>query len=183
VASGCRILWFESFHQVTNRQIIMKTHKMHIDATRARAIAIAFLLLASPLLAFATLGASLDSVQDDQVHFKANIRTTEAGAYSIHEMTASTGTVVREYVSPAGRVFGVTWRGPFIPDMQQLLGSYFEPYVQAAKAQRDRRVGRAPLNIQEPGLVVQTAGHMRSYSGRAYDPGLLPAGVSAEDIR
>ncbi len=161
----------------------MKTHKMHFDATRARGIAIVFLMLASPLLAFATLGASLDSVQSDQAHLKANMKVTEAGVYSIHEMTGSTGTVVREYVSPAGRVFGVTWQGPFIPDMQQLLGSYFQQYVQAAKEQRDSRVGRAPLNIQEPGLVVQTAGHMRSYSGRAYDPGLLPAGVSADDVR
>src|ERR1700722_19006066 len=34
-------------------------------------------------------------------------------------------TVVDEYVSPAGTVFAVAWHGPFVPDMQQILGSYF----------------------------------------------------------
>jgi hypothetical protein len=32
-------------------------------------------------------------------------------------------------------------------------------------------------------LVVQMAGHMRLFSGRAYVPQMLPAGVHAEDIR
>lgn len=162
----------------------MKTYmldKMRFSA--ACGLAIALLALGLPFPAFAALGASLDSVQADQVHLKANVKITEADAYTIHEMTAPTGTVVREYVSLDGRVFGVSWRGPFIPDMQQLLGSYFQHYSQAAKAERERRVGRSPLYIQEPGLVVQTGGHMRAYFGRAYDPGLLPAGVSANDVR
>ncbi len=141
------------------------------------------LALGLPFPAFAALGASLDSVQNDQVRLQARIRITVAGSYTIHEMTAPTGTVVREYVSPTGRVFGVTWQGPFIPEMQQLLGAYFEQYSRAAKRQQERYVGRIPLDIHEPGLVVQTAGHMRAYAGRAYDPGLLPAGVTDHDIR
>jgi hypothetical protein len=114
---------------------------------------------------------------------RATAKIAEGVAYTVHEIKAPTGTVVKEYVSPAGRVFGVSWRGPFIPDMQQLLGDYFEQYSAAAKAQREGHVGRQPLNIQEPGLVIQTAGHMRAYSGRAYDPGLLPAGVTPNDVR
>ena len=137
--------------------------------------------LSSP--AFAALGGTLDSVQADQVQLRANVKVTEADAYTVHEIKASTGTVVREYVSPSGRVFGVAWQGPFIPDMHQLLGSYFQQYSHAAKVQRESHVGRRPLNIQETDLIVQTAGHMRAYSGRAYDPGLLPAGVNANDIR
>jgi len=39
------------------------------------------------------------------------------------------------------------------------------------------------VQIQEPGLVVQVAGHMRAFFGKAYVPQMLPAGIRAEDIR
>ena len=147
-------------------------------------IAVALLTLGLPFPAFASLGDTSDSVQADQAQMKASLKITQADAYTVHEMKAATGTVVREYVSRSDeRVFGITWQGPFIPDMKQLLGTYFQQYSQAAKAQRESHVGRRPLNIQEPGLVLQTAGHMRAFSGRAYDPGLLPAGISSNDIR
>jgi hypothetical protein len=131
----------------------------------------------------AALGGDLDSVQGDQSRMKASVRKIEARSYTVHEMRAPFGTVVREYVSPAGRVFGVAWEGPFLPDMQQLLGAYFSHYSQSAKAWRQSHVGRQPLNIREDALVVQSTGHMRAYSGRAFDPGLIPEGVSGNDIR
>lgn len=146
-------------------------------------VAIAFLALGLPFHAFGALGALLESVQNDQIHLQAKVTISVVGSYTIHEMSAPTGTIVREYVSQTGKVFGVTWRGPFVPDLRQLLGGYFEQYSQAAKGQREHHVGRVPLDIHEPGLVVQTGGHMRAYSGRAYDPGLLPVGVSDHDIR
>ncbi len=147
-------------------------------------VTVALLILGLSLPACAALGGTLDSVQTDRAHMKANsAKVTEANVYSVHEIKAPTGTVVREFVSSAGRVFGIAWQGPFIPDMRQLLGGYFEQYSAAAKAQRESHAGRQPLNIQEPGLVVQTAGHMLSYSGRAFDPGLLPTGVSPNEIR
>jgi Protein of unknown function (DUF2844) len=132
---------------------------------------------------FAALGGTSESVKSDQTQMKAKLKATPADAYSIHEITAPTGTVVREYVSPDGRVFGISWQGPFVPDLRQLLGDYFLRYSEATKIQREKHVGRQPLNIREPKLVVQTAGHPRSYFGRAYDPELLPAGVSADDVQ
>ncbi|MGA9544532.1 MAG: DUF2844 domain-containing protein [Candidatus Sulfotelmatobacter sp.] len=146
-------------------------------------VAIAFLALALPFPAFGALGASLESVQSDQIELQAKVTISIVGTYTICEMSAPSGTVVREYVSQTGKVFGVTWQGPFIPDMRQLLGRYFDQYSQAAKDQRKHHVGRVPLDIHEPGLIVQTAGHMLAHSGRAYDPGLLPVGVSDHDIR
>ena len=142
------------------------------------------LALALPFQAFATLGDASNSIQADQEQMKADLRVIQEDAYIIHEMKSPNGTLVREYVSRAdGRVFGITWHGPFIPDLKLLLGAYFQEYSQAAEAQRESQVGRHPLNIQEPGLVVQTAGHMRAFSGRAYDPRLIPAGTSDHDIR
>ena len=162
----------------------MKTHMQSLNAAMVRGLGIAVLMiLGLPFSAFGTLGGSLDSVQADRAHLKANLRITEGSGYTVHELTTPTDIVVREYISPGGVVFGVTWRGPFIPDMQQLLGGYFEQYALAAKAERERHVGRVPLNIHLPGLVVQTSGHMRSYFGRAYDPQLLPAGASPDDVR
>ena len=162
----------------------MKSHVRRFNI--GQVLRLSFSLWMALGLAFpasATLGGSSESVQADQAHFKANIRITEGNVFTVHELTTPTHVVVREYVSPDGRVFGVTWRGPFIPEMRQLLGVYFQQYVLAAKAERERRVGRAPLNIQLPELVLQSGGHMRAYSGRAYDPELLPAGVSPDDIR
>jgi hypothetical protein len=146
-------------------------------------IGIALLLLALPLPALAALGGDVASVHDDQAQMKGSLKTTQAEAYSVHEITASANTVVKEYVSPAGKVFAITWHGQFIPDMQLLLGTYYDQYAQAAKAQRESHVGRHPVNIQQPGLVFQNGGHMRSYIGRAYVPEMVPQGVNVDALQ
>jgi hypothetical protein len=134
------------------------------------------------LPALASLGGDVSSVESDGAHMKASANVSQTSAYQVHEMKASTGTVVKEYVSPAGRVFAVSWHGPFVPDMQQILGAYFQQYSAALQAQH-HQYGRHPLNIQESGFVVQTGGHMRAYTGRAYVPGMLPQGVQADEIK
>jgi len=85
--------------------------------------------------AFAALGEPASSVQADQAHMQGTLRTTQTQAYTIHEIRAATGTIVREYVSSSGRVFAVAWQGPWPPDMRQILGSYFEQYQQAVQAE------------------------------------------------
>ncbi|MGD1082780.1 MAG: DUF2844 domain-containing protein [Candidatus Sulfotelmatobacter sp.] len=148
---------------------------------------ISSLMLLAGLLGFscpalAALGGDVSSVEADRAHMKASIQVTQADGYDVHQMRIDGGTVVKEYVSPEGRVFAVTWQGPFVPDMQQVLGSYFQRYSLALQAQK-KRYGRAPLSIQQPGLVVQTGGHMRAYFGRAYVPEMVPTGVRAETIK
>jgi hypothetical protein len=133
--------------------------------------------------AFAALGGPAASVQADQSHMQGTLRTTQAASYSIQEIQAATGVTVREYVSSSGKVFAVAWHGPWPPQMQQLLGTYFDQYMQAVKAQASAHTARRPLLIEQPGLVVESGGHMRSFSGRAYIPDMLPQGVSAEAIR
>ena len=150
---------------------------------KSRLSAVAALVFALSVSAFAALGGDATSVQVDQARMKGSLRSVQKESYAVHEITTSTGTLVREYVSPAGKVFGVAWQGAFVPDLQQLLGTYFEQYSQAAKEQRANHVGRRPLYIQKSGLVVQTGGHMRSYVGRAYVPEMLPQGVTADAIR
>jgi hypothetical protein len=157
--------------------------KMLVKATWILGKTVILLMLLLPSPAVASLGASEDSVQDDQLRLQAKVKTTATQGYTIHELTSPLGTVVREYVSSAGKVFAVSWQGPFQPDMKQILGSYFEQYSRAAKEQRGNQPKRSPLNIHKPSLVFQSVGHVRAYFGRAYDPQLLPPGVSADEVR
>src|SRR5690348_16164022 len=129
--------------------------------------------------AFASLGGDLSSVQDDQAHMRAQRRVLQSKAYSIHEMQIGAGTTVREFVSPQGRVFGVSWQGPVRPDLQQVFGSYYQEFLRAAPT---RRV-RGPITIETPNLVIQSGGHMRALTGRAYVPAMLPSNVKAEEIK
>jgi Protein of unknown function (DUF2844) len=136
------------------------------------------LLLA--LAAAAELGGAPASIQDDQAQMKATRRVISTGLFETHEIQSPTGTVVREYVSPAGVVFGVSWNGPFMPDLRQLLGRYYDIYVHATVPEGR---GRGPLSIEEGGMVIETGGHPRSFHGRAYLPAMLPAGTTADVIK
>jgi hypothetical protein len=142
-----------------------------------------FVILTLPFPLLASLGGDTTSVQADQEKMQGSRLTTSNDSFTVHEIQASTGIAVKEYVSPAGKVFAVTWHGPAHPDLRQLLGTYFDQYSQEVQAQRANRHGHGPLLIQLPGLVVQSTGHPRSFLGRAYVPQMLPAGVRAEDLR
>ncbi len=147
------------------------------------AIAVAVLTLAPCFPAGASLGGDLTSVHDDQMKMQGTLQTTNNDSYTIHEIQALSGVVVREYVSPSGNVFGVAWQGRSHPDLHQVLGAYYDQFVQAVQAQRAQRHGHGPLLIQQPGLVVQMGGHMGALRGMAYIPQGLPAGIRAEAIR
>jgi hypothetical protein len=155
----------------------------------AHLVLLAGLVLSSmflPMRAAAALGGDVTSVEADRQQMKAT-RTVEAHeSYTVHVITTSYGTVVREYVSPDGRVFGVAWRGPFLPNLQQLLGDSYATFAQAAQDARNaqpRRSRNAPLAVEQPGLVVHSGGHMRAYVGQAYVPAMTPQGVDASVVR
>jgi hypothetical protein len=134
----------------------------------------------APGLAFATLGEDGSTVDHDRVQMRAQRSVTQATAYSVHELQLPGGTQVREYMTAANRVFAVAWSGPSIPDLQQLLGTYFPRYQAAAQAQ-----GRArkPLAVEASDLVIHVSGHQRAFFGVAYLPGQMPAEVRADQIR
>jgi hypothetical protein len=128
---------------------------------------------------FAVLGGDSASIQTDQAHLRAQRQVAQGAGYVVHEMQAETGTVIREFVSSEGKVFAVAWQGPLRPDMQQLLGSYYDEYTRSAPA---RRV-HGPLTIQTSNMVLQSGGHQRALTGRAYIPAMVPAGVRIEEIK
>lgn len=106
-----------------------------------------------------------------------------ASAYTVRSTTLVTGTVVNEYLGSDGTVFGIAWQGPQMPNLTDLLGSYFPQYLQDIQNQRTARGGRGPVSVTQSGLVVHSGGHMGSFTGQAYLPQALPAGVSATDIQ
>jgi Protein of unknown function (DUF2844) len=162
------------------------THKFPSSergAIRSIARAAAFCLLATtlaPNFASATLGEESATVDKDVTRLHAQRSVTPSTAYSMHELQLPGGTRVREY-SSANRVFAVTWSGPSIPDLQQLLGTaYFPRYSTAVKALRG---ARRPLAVEESDLVIHTGGHPRAFFGIAYLPTQMPSGLRAEQIR
>jgi len=131
--------------------------------------------------AWAVLGEYESSVNLDQQSMRGEDRVTTGQGYKLHQITSPNGAVVSEYISPQGRVFAVSWRAPFIPDLQQLLGSYVTQVQQAAQAETRRRGG--PLVVRANDFVFVSGGHMRAFHGSAYVPSLFPQNVSTEVVR
>ena len=141
-------------------------------------VVLALLVGVTPL--WAALGEPEQSVQQDRERVAGQSKRTEHQFYTVHEISATGGRVIREYVTPSGTVFGVVWEGPTMPDLSSLLGSYFTAFEQAAASSRRRH---GPLNIHVGALVVESGGRMRAFRGRAYVTDLIPANVDKDAIR
>jgi hypothetical protein len=130
----------------------------------------------------ATLGESADSISSDgKVLSAMRSSMTVRNGYTVHEIE-SASTVMREYVSTSGVVFGIAWKGLVHPDLTQLLGSYAGEYEEALR-QTPRIKGSRRLQVKTGGVVVEKWGHMRNLQGRAYVPSLIPPGVSVDEIK
>lgn len=130
--------------------------------------------------AHAELGGAASSLQSDRMQMKATVpAATSKLNYTVHEMTADNGATVREYIAN-DKVFAVAWHGERMPNLKQLMGPYFDTYTSEPRA---KHAGHSHVAIEHADFVMHASGHMRSYSGSAYVPGLLPAGVKASDIQ
>jgi hypothetical protein len=133
-----------------------------------------------PCIAAAALGEPEASVQTDVTMFRGSIKTTEHASYRLHEIQLPSGTTLREFAGADGKVFAVAWNGPNVPNLRQTFGRYYDTFVTAAKAKHS---GHTHLQIEQPGLVVQSSGHMRAFAGRAYLPQAVPSGVGLGELR
>jgi hypothetical protein len=130
--------------------------------------------------AWAVLGQNESSVSVDQQYLRSADRVQAFQAYKVHELTAANGTIVREYVSPKGLVFGVAWQGHSMPNLQQLLGTYV---TELQQGQRTRVVRRRAVTIQADDFVFSNGGHLRFFRGRVYVPSSVPSNVTAEVVQ
>ena len=132
--------------------------------------------------AHAALGGDTASVAADADALQGVIHSTPLQQYDIHDITSANGVRLREFQNRNGVVFAVVWSGPAMPDLQKLLGASYQTYATAVAAVNASGLKR-PLRIATPDLVVESEGHMRAYTGRAYLPALIPAGTSPADLR
>jgi hypothetical protein len=144
-------------------------------------VACTLVLASVPASLKASLGGEISTVETDRMVMSGVRRTLAGAGYTVHEIQAPTGTVVREFVSSSGTVFAVAWQGPFIPNLRLLLGPHFDAFSTAASS-RPKRPGHGPLLVATPGLVVESGGKMRAFFGRAYLPDLLPPGLAEGSI-
>jgi Protein of unknown function (DUF2844) len=133
----------------------------------------------NPRIASATLGESEVSVQADGAKLQSSVKVSNQSLYRVHEMTLTSGTVVREFAGLDGKIFAVAWHGPYMPNLRQALGKYFDGMGSAPRS----RVDHNHVQIQQGDLVVVNGGHMLSFAGRAYLASAIPVGVSVGDLR
>lgn len=143
-------------------------------------ISLLLLIVSStPVPVRAALGQLHDSIQSDVEMLNGTRTTVPMYGYSVEEITRGDGAVLREFVTPGGRVFGIAWQGPTMPNLLQLLGPSAPAFQQAVRSSHRR----GPISVHLGQLVVQTGGHMRAFRVRAYLADQLPGGISEEVIR
>jgi len=143
-------------------------------------LTVLLMLMAGSVPAWAALGDNVASVDSDaQVLGGKHVMVAKTG-FNLHQIAMNDGSVVNEFVSPAGIVFGVSWSGHFIPNLHQLLGTYM---TNLQEGQRTNVVRRRAVTIEGDNFVFSSMGHMRSFHGRAYVPGLIPANLTAEVVQ
>lgn len=129
----------------------------------------------------ATLGQTASSIASDRKALAAVHRaTTTRNNYTVQEFASGSGTI-REYISPSGLVFAISWNSLVHPDLSTLLGTYSAEYQNALK-QTVRKRGVRRQQVISNQVIVEKWGHMRDLRGRAYLPALIPSGVDINEI-
>jgi hypothetical protein len=81
------------------------------------------------------------------------------------------GTRVVQYIDRRGIVFAVAWSGPFLPELQAMLGGHHLALVEA----QSRSSLHAPIVVRTREVVIASGGGAGAFNGRAWLPGRLPA--------
>jgi hypothetical protein len=138
--------------------------------------------IALSLTASATCHAQLGATINSSGNSDAIINQTQGSKLGYRETTDTNGIVVHQYVDSGGTVYAVTWRGPAMPDVQSLLGTYFQRFKDGASASAGT-AGLHASRVADGDLVVESQMRLREFSGRAWLVSALPAGVSTADIQ
>jgi hypothetical protein len=142
-------------------------------------------LIGSIPLSYAALGEPEASIEIDQKKLSGVRKdSVKKASYKVTSIEIS-GTNIRQYVSADGIVFAVAWDGLTHPNLTTLLGNYSNEYQKVLKQQRNyKKYGRrARQSVKANNVTVEKWGHMRNLQGRAFVPSLIPAGVSADEIK
>jgi len=161
----------------------------HVKSPSPLRAIVAALVIAASGPAYAQLGATIaiaatgTSSSSNAADATAPVLHQAANsAVQWQESTDANQIRVRQYVSSSGQVYAVSWDGPAMPDIAVLLGTWFDRYRQEASAALPNASGLHSSRVSSSDLMVETAVRLRDFSGRAWLPSALPAGVAAADI-
>ncbi len=142
-----------------------------------------FLPLFLSVSALAGLGEGVGSIEKDRQSFSGTHRFVQTkGSHTLHEIV-NRDLKVREYISKDGVIFAISWRGNHHPDLEKLLGKYFQDYQQTLQTTRRVRGRLAHSQIKGADVIVTKFGHMRALQGKAYVPALMPQGMDPNEIK
>jgi hypothetical protein len=158
---------------------------VNLISDKLRTLLLGLMLAAGAGEALAALGqvtTSIPAFSSSATPGAAKLAAAQSRPYTMQTLQLENGTNVVEYVSPAGLVFAVSWRGPVLPDLSALLGDYFKTFKFETDQARVKGRRGSPVSIEQDGLVVRSNGRMRNFFGYAYAPDLIPAGVNIKNI-
>jgi hypothetical protein len=129
---------------------------------------------------WAALGSGPAQFAANATATQTDTRSTGQAQYTDIRTTLASGTIVHEYADAAGTVFAVSWSGPFVPNLKQLLGPHFDLLAKRNGAGHARHGQRM---VDQPDVVVESGGHMGAFEGRAWLPARLPTGFDPKEIQ
>lgn len=130
----------------------------------------------------ATLGEKADGVSSESIRLSAILTTSAQSLYTDNTLLQASGLTIHEYSRADGTIFAVAWTGPVMPDLQQLLGTYFTQFV-SAREQAGPQGGLSRFHSTSDRLVIRSSGRLGAFSGLVYDPALVPDGVTPEQLQ
>jgi Protein of unknown function (DUF2844) len=130
--------------------------------------------------AHAALGQASASIAADQSALGGTVKTISAQKFDVREIQVPGNGFVHEYVSRDGIVFALSWNTIQMPDLKQLLGDYYDQYLDAAALHRS---GHHAVSFDGTNLVLTITKSQRHCAGQIYLPTAMPAGVTARDLR
>ena len=131
--------------------------------------------------AFAGLGGDATSVDADRVSVKGTVRvTTNAAGFAVHEISNAAGLRSPEFLARTARCLPSAGAVRASRDLGSMLGGY---YAEVQQAVNRPHYNHHNLSVVTPRVVLQSSGHLRTFYGRAWAPGLLPQNFSVTDIK
>jgi Protein of unknown function (DUF2844) len=98
------------------------------------------------------------------------------------ESTDGNQNRIRQYLAASGQIYAVSWDGPAMANLQALFGTWFNRYQQGAIDAQSSTSSLHSSFVDSNDLVVESSTRLRTFSGRAWLPAALPAGVTSDDI-
>lgn len=97
--------------------------------------------------------------------------------------TQADGSTIKEFLTPGGIVFAVSWSTRLKPRLDVLLGAHAPGYAEAARAAASAPGVHHAATLVAGDLVVHETSHLNTHVGVAWLRSLVPEGVRVDELR